>query len=77
MKPESVDNRNGNTLAVGHLCGVPEPQLVYIFETVREGWDYRRHLEAPWGYCKKWARKAWLPAQSLSRSHIEVMAGAR
>ena len=30
---------------VAHLYGLSEPQLVHIFETFHEGWDYHERLE--------------------------------
>ena len=55
-----ADNRDGNALrtmverdrvceldaAVAHLYGLTEKQLVHIFDTFHEGWDYADRLAA-------------------------------
>ena len=39
---------------VAHLYGLTERQLVHIFETFHEGWDYADGLEATLKHFKKW-----------------------
>jgi hypothetical protein len=43
---------------VANLYGLSEPQLVHVFETFHEGWDYRTRLKAVLKHFKKWAGKA-------------------
>jgi hypothetical protein len=43
---------------VAHLYGLNEKQLVHIFETFHEGWDYQPRLSAVQKYFQKWAGKA-------------------
>ena len=43
---------------VAHLYGLTEPQLVHIFETFHEGWDYQSRLKAVLAHYKAWAGKA-------------------
>jgi len=46
---------------VAHLYGLTEQQLVHIFETFHEGWDYAGRLEATLGHFHAWAKKLkWL-----------------
>ncbi|MBM3335982.1 hypothetical protein FJY63_15090 [Candidatus Sumerlaeota bacterium] len=42
---------------VAHLYGLTEPQLVHIFETFHEGWDYADRLEATLKHFHVWAGK--------------------
>ena len=43
---------------VAHLYGLSEKQLIHIFETFHEGWDYHARLEETLGYYRKWRSKA-------------------
>jgi len=40
---------------VAHLYGLTERQLVHIFETFHEGWDYTARLEAVLKHYREWA----------------------
>lgn len=42
---------------VAHLYGLSEPQLVHVFETFHEGWDYSPRLEKVLGYYRQWGGK--------------------
>ena len=39
---------------VAHLYGLSEPQLVHIFETFHEGWDYEQRLRGVLGHYHAW-----------------------
>jgi hypothetical protein len=39
---------------VAHLYGLTERQLIHIFETFHEGWDYEERLRAVLGHFKGW-----------------------
>ena len=39
---------------VAHLYGLSEPQLVHIFETFHEGWDYHERLEGVFRHFREW-----------------------
>lgn len=39
---------------VAHLYGLTEPQLVRIFETFHEGWDYEERLRATLRHFRTW-----------------------
>ncbi|MCH7805820.1 MAG: hypothetical protein IH995_01565 [Proteobacteria bacterium] len=43
---------------VAHLYGLSEPQLVHIFETFHEGWDYELRLREVLRHYKAWKGKA-------------------
>ncbi|HSW29067.1 MAG TPA: hypothetical protein VLH75_06155 [Longimicrobiales bacterium] len=43
--------------AVAHLYGLPEAQLVHVFETFHEGWDYEERLRATLKHYRDWARR--------------------
>ena len=43
---------------VAHLYGLSEPQLVHIFETFHEGWDYEHRLTAVLGHYHAWAKRS-------------------
>jgi hypothetical protein len=43
---------------VAHLYGLTEPQLVHIFQTFHEGWDYSDRLEATLNHFHDWSKKA-------------------
>jgi hypothetical protein len=40
---------------VAHLYGLSEPQLVHVFETFHEGWNYAARLENVLGHYRTWA----------------------
>ena len=42
---------------VAHLYGLSEDQLVHIFETFHEGWDYEERLRATLEHYHAWARR--------------------
>ena len=42
---------------VAHLYNLDENQLVHIFETFREGWDYQKRLDGVLRHFKKWKSK--------------------
>ena len=42
---------------VAHLYGLSEPQLVHIFETFHEGWDYSARLEETIRHYQEWSAK--------------------
>ena len=37
-----------------HLYGLSEPQLVHIFETFHEGWDYQERLDDVRRHFREW-----------------------
>ena len=39
---------------VAHLYGLNEPQLVHIFETFHEGWNYEDRLKGVLGHYHAW-----------------------
>ena len=39
---------------VAHLYGLTEAQLVHIFETFHEGWDYEGRLKATLHHFRAW-----------------------
>jgi len=39
---------------VAHLYGLTEAQLVHIFETFHEGWDYEQRLRATLEHFAAW-----------------------
>jgi hypothetical protein len=39
---------------VAHLYGLSEPQLIHIFETFHEGWDYEDRLQATLNHFRDW-----------------------
>jgi hypothetical protein len=41
---------------VAHLYGLTEKQLVHVFETFHEGWDFQDRLAATLKHFKAWAR---------------------
>jgi hypothetical protein len=43
---------------VAHLYGLSESQLVHIFETFHEGWDYEPRLKSVLGHFRRWAARA-------------------
>ena len=43
---------------VAHLYGLSEPQLVHIFETFHEGWDYEERLQGVLGHYNAWNGRA-------------------
>ena len=43
---------------VAHLYGLSEAQLVHIFETFHEGWDYQARLDAVLRHFKDWQNRA-------------------
>jgi hypothetical protein len=43
---------------VAHLYGLSEPQLVHIFETFHEGWDYEPRLKAVLRHFRAWGKRA-------------------
>ena len=42
---------------VAHLYGLSEPQLVHIFKTFHEGWDYQDRLDGVLRHFKEWRRR--------------------
>jgi hypothetical protein len=42
---------------VAHLYGLTEPQLVHVFETFHEGWDYEPRLKAVLAHYRQRAGK--------------------
>ena len=42
---------------VAHLYGLSKPQLVHIFETFHEGWDYQDRLDGVLRHFKEWRRR--------------------
>jgi hypothetical protein len=42
---------------VAHLYGLTEPQLVHVFETFHEGWNFASRLTATRAHYKQWAAK--------------------
>ncbi|MDE2722627.1 MAG: hypothetical protein OXI59_04550 [Gemmatimonadota bacterium] len=40
--------------AVAHLYGLSEPQLVHIYETFHEGWDYQERLDGVLQHFHAW-----------------------
>ena len=40
---------------VSHLYGLEEPQLVHIFETFHEGWDYQAQLDGVLRHFREWS----------------------
>ncbi|MCS6954547.1 MAG: hypothetical protein NZM33_17030, partial [Bryobacteraceae bacterium] len=43
---------------VAHLYGLTEAQLVHVFETFHEGWDYERRLQAVLKHYRLWSHRA-------------------
>ena len=43
---------------VAHLYGLSEPQLVHIFETFHDGWDYQPRLTEVLRHYQAWEGKA-------------------
>jgi hypothetical protein len=50
-KQDMVDELDG---VVAHLYGLSEPQLVHVFETFHEGWDYEPRLKSVLKYFNAW-----------------------
>ncbi len=44
---------------VAHLYGLSEPQIVHIFETFHEGWDYQERLEGVRRHFREWSSRPW------------------
>lgn len=42
---------------VAHLYGLTEAQLVHVFETFHEGWDFRERLDAVLGHFRSWGKR--------------------
>ena len=42
---------------VAHLYGLTERELIHIFETFHEGWDYTLRLNAVLEHCRHWAER--------------------
>ncbi len=42
---------------VAHLYGLSEAQLVHVFETFHEGWDFRDRLDAVLGHFRSWRKR--------------------
>jgi len=42
---------------VAHLYGLTERQLIHIFETFHEGWDYGERLESVLKHYRAWQRR--------------------
>ena len=42
---------------VAHLYGLTEAQLVHVFETFHEGWDFRDRLDAVLGHFRSWRKR--------------------
>jgi len=42
---------------VSHLYGLSQKQLIHIFETFHEGWNYQERLEATLSHYDKWSGK--------------------
>ncbi len=53
---EKLDMIHELDAVVAHLYGLNEPQLVHIFETFHEGWDYAPRLSAVLKHYRSWAR---------------------
>ena len=53
---EKQDHIRKLDAVVAHLYGLTEPQLVHIFETFHEGWDYESRLSATLHHFRAWQR---------------------
>ena len=42
---------------VAHLYGLTEAQLVHVFETFHEGWDFGDRLDAVLGHFRSWRKR--------------------
>jgi len=55
---EKVDMIHELDAVVAHLYGLSESQLLHIFETFHEGWDYQARLKTTLKHYRAWANKA-------------------
>lgn len=59
LAPDEKDDQVHELDAVvAHLYGLAEPQLVHIFETFHEGWDYEERLRATLRQYRSWKGRA-------------------
>ena len=42
---------------VAHLYGLSKDQLIHVYETFHQGWDYESRLDATLLHYKDWANK--------------------
>lgn len=52
---EKQDHIHELDAVVAHLYGLTDPQLVHVFETFHEGWDFASRLTATREHYKRWA----------------------
>ena len=55
MDDEKEDMIHELDAVVAHLYGLSESQLVHIFETFHEGWDYQARLDSVLRHFHSWA----------------------
>jgi hypothetical protein len=59
LKPDEKEDKTAELDAVvAQLYGLSELQLVHLFETFHEGWDYTARLDAVRKHYKAWRAKA-------------------
>lgn len=57
LDEDEMDDRIAELDAVvARLYGLTEPQLVHVFETFHEGWDYRERIERVLSHYRGWPR---------------------
>ena len=54
---EKEDHIHELDAVVAHLYGLSEPQLIHIFETFHEGWDFEPRLSGVMYHYKAWKKK--------------------
>lgn len=54
---EKQDHLHELDAVVAHLYGLTERQLLHLFETFHEGWDYQDRLEATLKHFHAWGKK--------------------
>lgn len=53
---------------VAHLYGLTEKQLVHIFETFHEGWDYQQRLDDTQKHYRAWQKRSEQPRKGRGRT---------
>ena len=54
---EKEDNITELDAVVSHLYGLNEPQVVHIFETFHEGWNYESRLKGVLRHFRAWKNR--------------------
>ena len=57
MEDEKLDMIHELDAVVARLYGLSETQLVHIFETFHEGWEYQERLDGVLRHFRRWGAR--------------------